>query len=205
MLKPVPTTSLDERLDDILKKSASLMATRGYHGTSMRDLAEATGRSLSGLYHYFQGKEDLLFLVNQRGFSAMLDMVTELQKTDIDEAETLATLIRNHICYFTDHMNEMHMMMVGTLELAPNRSKEINALKESYRKRVQTIVDDYIKANHGTQLSNAELTRKTYLLFGMMNWIFGWYSSGTHGSADELANDIFNTFTTGCITIGTAQ
>ena len=53
---------------DILRTSCELMATKGFHGTSMRDLAHATGRSVSGLYHHFQGKEDLLFLINYHGF-----------------------------------------------------------------------------------------------------------------------------------------
>ncbi|MBK7205600.1 MAG: helix-turn-helix transcriptional regulator [Thermomonas sp.] len=58
--------------DDIVAECAALMAREGYHGTSMRDLARGTGRSLSGLYHHFRSKEELLYLINQRGFSSLL-------------------------------------------------------------------------------------------------------------------------------------
>ena len=92
----------------------------------------------------------------------------------------------------------MRVIMFGTQDLAPERSRDISASKEHYRERVQAIVGAYIAEQKGVPLDNAELTRKTFLLFGMMNWIFGWYSSGDHGPAEELAEDIFQTFTKGC-------
>ncbi len=190
--------SSNPSLEDILEKSASLMAHRGYHGTSMRDLAETTGRSLSGLYHYFRGKEDLLYLVNLRGFAALQAKFQDLRGADLGPAETLQALIRNHIVYFTEHLSEMRVLMFGTLELSAGRRREINALKERYRLSVQEIVEAYIAETGKQKLGEMELARKTYLLFGMMNWIFGWYSSGVHGSPDDLAEDIYRTFTEGC-------
>jgi len=182
-------------LDKILERSARLMAHRGYHGTSMRDLAEVTGRSLSGLYHYLEGKEDLLYLINRQGFTSLLDMVETLPG---DPAERLKALITRHIEYFADHLEEMRVMMFGTLDLSKDRGREISQLKEAYRQNVQTIVGKFIEGARGEPLGDAALTRKTYLLFGMMNWIFGWYSSGHHGSPRDLADDIYRTFTEGC-------
>jgi len=34
-----------------------------------------------------------------------------------------------------------------------------------------------------------------------MNWIFGWYSATRHGTADQVADDIFRTFTRGCCAV----
>ena len=191
-------TNPNPNLDEILIRSARLMAHRGYHGTSMRDLAEVTGRSLSGLYHYFEGKEDLLYLINKRGFSSLLDLAEDLREAGFGPTEMLKGLISRHIGFFVDHLDEMRVMMFGTLELSKDRGREINRLKEAYRQNVQKIVGDYIVAARGVRLGEAELDRKTYLLFGMMNWIFGWYSSGAHGTPEHLANDIFRTFTEGC-------
>jgi AcrR family transcriptional regulator len=182
-------------LDKILERSARLMAHRGYHGTSMRDLAEVTGRSLSGLYHYFEGKEDLLYLINKQGFTSLLDMAQNLHG---GPDERLKSLITRHIEYFADHLEEMRVMMFGTLDLSKDRGREISQLKETYSQNVQMIVGDYIMRVRGQRLEEAELTRKTYLLFGMMNWIFGWYSSGDHGSPQDLADDIYRTFSEGC-------
>jgi AcrR family transcriptional regulator len=54
---------------NILNPALSLMAQRGVSGTSMRDLAAATGLNVASLYHYFPSKQDLLVAVlAERGF-----------------------------------------------------------------------------------------------------------------------------------------
>jgi AcrR family transcriptional regulator len=54
---------------NILNTALSLMAQRGVSGTSMRDLAAATGLNVASLYHYFPSKQDLLVAVlAERGF-----------------------------------------------------------------------------------------------------------------------------------------
>ncbi|MGH8996717.1 MAG: TetR/AcrR family transcriptional regulator [Acidimicrobiales bacterium] len=54
---------------NILDTALSLMAQRGVAGTSMRDLAAATGLNVASLYHYFPSKQDLLVAVlAARGF-----------------------------------------------------------------------------------------------------------------------------------------
>ncbi len=185
-------------LDEILNQSAELMAQTGYHGTSMRELAQVTGRSLSGLYHYFSNKEELLFLINQRGFTSLLDMSGNLMDQDLSPEQRLSGLIHNHVTYFMDHLNEMRVMTSGSMEMNDQRSRVLWRLKEDYAKLGQQIVGDYI--NHQTEAfyPPEAVSRKTFLLYGMMNWIFGWYSAEQHGSAEEVAQDIFRTFTEGC-------
>ncbi|MGH9044124.1 MAG: TetR/AcrR family transcriptional regulator [Acidimicrobiales bacterium] len=54
---------------NILNTALSLMAQRGVAGTSMRELASATGLNVASLYHYFPSKQDLLVAVLvERGF-----------------------------------------------------------------------------------------------------------------------------------------
>lgn len=185
-------------LDEILDKSAQLMAHLGYHGTSMRDLAQVTGRSLSGLYHYFNNKEELLFLINQRGFKSLLEMSNDLLKQDITPEKRLSGLIRNHVTYFIDHLSEMRIMTSGTMEMSEQRSQTLWKLKQEYTHLAQNIVGNYIKNQTGIDHSTNIISRKTFLLYGMMNWIFGWYSAKDHGTAVQVAEDIFRTFTNGC-------
>jgi len=162
--------------DDILSQCATLMARQGYHGTSMRDLARTTGRSLSGLYHYFSNKEELLFLINQRGFPSLLE-----------NGERLRAAYREAVSEVPDKapMSSAH-------------GEIIRQLKDRYGRIMHFAVDQYMQA-HGHKAEQIEIERKTYLLFGMLNWIFGWYSYDEHGSVEMLAQDVFATFTQGCL------
>lgn len=189
----------NNNLDEILKKSAKLMAKQGYHGTSMRDLAETTGHSLSGLYHYLSSKDDLLFKINEFGFTALLQSARSILQQDLSPDDKLKAVISNHIEFFSSHLSEMRVMMFGTHDIDRKRGRIIGDLKDEYASMVTGAVSGYLKNVSSERFTASEISRKTYLLFGMMNWIYGWYSKDEHGSANELANDIYNTFTKGCL------
>ena len=188
---------MQNSLDQIVRKCARLMARKGYHGTSMRDLSQVTGRSLAGLYHHFENKEQLLYLINERGFSSLLASARQVAARELTAEQRLKALIENHVSYFAGHLSEMRVMMFGTTELSPGRNKEIHAIKGEYSSIVRNCVAAVYHNASSKTLSVSELERKTFLLFGMMNWIFGWYSRKQHGSPEELAADIHETFTRG--------
>lgn len=189
-------------LDEILRKSAKLMAKQGYHGTSMRDLAETTGHSLSGLYHYLDSKDELLFKINERGFTSLLETAKNILEQEISPEDKLKAVIGNHIDFFSSNMSEMRVMMFGTHDIDRKRSQIIIGLKDDYASIVKQVVSGYMNSRSNKQFAEQEISRKTYLLFGMMNWIYGWYSKNEHGSASELASDIYDTFTQGCVKRG---
>ena len=188
-------------LDQILEQSAQLMAKKGYHGTSMRDLAQTTGRSLSGLYHYFSNKDELLFLINYRGFTSLVDAAQRLINDKQTAEQRLKCLISNHVNYFYRHQSEMRVMMFSTQQVDEVRSKEIKVLKNKYTNDFTTAVSDYILQISGKKISKNLLERKSYLLFGMMNWVYGWFSTDEHGTVEELVEDIYSTFTEGCLVV----
>ena len=46
---------------EILRAAARLFQQRGYHATSMSDVAAALKLSKGGLYHHFKSKDEILF------------------------------------------------------------------------------------------------------------------------------------------------
>ncbi len=182
------------KLEEILHQSSRLMAKKAYHGTSMRDLACQTGHSVSGLYNYFKNKEELLYLINYNGFSAITDTLNRTLETMHGPQERLYALIYNHIHYFMAHRDEMKVMMMGTQEMALEKSRVIREIKDKYTQTSQEIVREIYQAETGAAPDKKEISRKTFLLFGMMNWIFGWYSPKEHGDTEALINDVYTTF-----------
>jgi AcrR family transcriptional regulator len=64
-----PAAGATNQRQHIIDTALSLMAQRGVDGTSMRDLATASGLNVASLYHYFNSKRDLLVAVlEDRGY-----------------------------------------------------------------------------------------------------------------------------------------
>jgi len=184
-------------VQEILGKSSRLMARVGFHGTSMRELARETGRSLAGLYHYFQSKEDLLFLINHNGFTRLNDAWRRLSQHLETPEERLYGFIFLHTHYFVANIDEMRVMNWGTQALTYDRAMSIRNLKDQHTDDARTVVKEIHVAATGRPVEAQRGERLTYLLFGMMNWIFGWYSSDEHGEVDDLVCDIYSVFLRG--------
>jgi AcrR family transcriptional regulator len=181
-------------LGEILRQACRLMAKNGYHGTSMRDIAQETGRSLSGLYHYFRSKEDIIFLINHHGFTTLNDMLGKMERSFDRPGEKLYAFVYCHTRYFTDHLDEMRVMTWGTHELPVERADAIQALKDRYTGAARDIVGAVYREASGDDLDAQRLSRETFILFGMLNWIFGWYSPARYGRVEDLVGDIYRTF-----------
>jgi AcrR family transcriptional regulator len=178
---------------DILRTSCQLMAEKGFHGTSMRDLAHATGRSVSGLYHHFRGKEDLLFLINYHGFTTLNDSWAQLEDSFRTPEQRLYAFVFFHTGYFVEHIDQMRVMTWGTHAMNLEKARIVQSLKNRYTDAARRILRDVCRADATNAVDAQRLERLTFLLFGMMNWVFGWYSRRRHGDVAELARDIYRT------------
>src|SRR3989449_10808288 len=96
----------DERLDHLLARAAKVFAERGYHSTTMRDLAAASGTSLPGVYYYVKGKEELPSLIEERCFTRGLDRPRRAvapASGDGDPLDRLQASVRHHATFSAAH------------------------------------------------------------------------------------------------------
>ncbi|MGH2730484.1 MAG: TetR/AcrR family transcriptional regulator, partial [Actinomycetota bacterium] len=73
------TSPRRDRRDDILKASLHLFAEKGFHGTSMRDIARAADITEGLIYHYFASKRDLFrAIIEEYSFLPLLRTLPDL-------------------------------------------------------------------------------------------------------------------------------
>src|SRR3954469_4405536 len=75
--------------------AARLFAERGYHGTSINDLAGALGIQKASVYSHIKGKEDLLAEIALAGAAAFHDALDGVP-ADVPAAERLRVALRAH-------------------------------------------------------------------------------------------------------------
>ena len=168
----------DERLDHLLARAARVFAEKGYHPTTMRDLAAASGMSLAGMYYYVRGKEELLALIQERCFAAVLEGAERAIAAvrGGDPAERLQAFIRHHVSYFAQHMAEMKV-------LSHEPSRAVSGIKRRYVNLLERLLRDA-----GPEQAAVDRSAATYILFGMMNWIYNWYDPAGEIDPRRLAD-----------------
>ncbi len=89
--------AIGARYDGILGAACDVIARRGFHQASIREIARAAGLSLAGLYHYVGGKPELLFLVLDRALDRLIDDLDRALAGARTPEERLRGLIRTHL------------------------------------------------------------------------------------------------------------
>ncbi|MGH2602819.1 MAG: TetR/AcrR family transcriptional regulator [Gemmatimonadales bacterium] len=162
--------SYDERLDHLLTQAARVFADKGYHPTTMRDLAAASGMSLAGMYYYVRGKAELLQLIQERCFTRVLEGAEQAVAAARDPVERLAAFIRHHVAFFARHMPEMKVLSHEAASLSGEGRRRVNASKRRYVDLLEALLKEAAPDEPAAERSAA-----AYALFGMMNWIYTWY------------------------------
>jgi len=196
--KRATAVGYEEKHLELLRAAASLIARHGYHNTSMRDMARAAGRSLSGLYYYFSGKEELLFQIQHHCYSTLLDIAREALVGVESPREKLLVFISHHIGFFRRNMDEMKVLAHEDLTLTGEYGTQILEIKREYS---QILID--ITAEYEAELSptsspdhpSAEMA--AFILFGAMNWLYTWPRRLRKLPAEELAAAVAQVFLCG--------
>jgi AcrR family transcriptional regulator len=159
----------------------------------MRDLAAAAGMSLSGLYHYFEGKDELLYELQRDAFERLTGPLAELPQ-DLSPSGKIERLIQNHLEFFADHITEMKVLTHESDVLGDELARRMRRLRRSYYELCLGIVTDLLKSRRRRDLDPRIATMS---LFGMINWIYTWYKPATDGPAAPLARQMTDIFLRG--------
>jgi TetR/AcrR family transcriptional regulator, cholesterol catabolism regulator len=101
MTKKIPTTIKDQELvaqrrGEIIDVATRLFLERGFHKTSIRDIARACPFNLASLYMYVASKEDILFLVAQQLIEEKAKAMAAVEVSADDPAGSLRTALKSY-------------------------------------------------------------------------------------------------------------
>lgn len=187
---PEPDTRFDRQLARVLEHAARIFCDKGYEGASMRDLSRASGMSLAGLYHYFESKEELLYLIQKHAFQTIIEKVREKLKQSSDPEERLRLFIENHLEYFLANKEAMKVLTHEDETLKNGRGSQVRAIKREYYRICFDLLED-LRTSHELEFSSRLAVLS---LFGMINWIYTWHNPRVDANAKALAaqmGDIF--------------
>ena len=191
----------------IFEAAARLIASEGFHGMSMRHLARTADTSLSNLYNYFASKEEILFALQRQAFETLVASASAALEQIDDPAGRLYIFISHHLRYFVHHPEVMRVLVHEAASLPPEQRQTVRRLKEDYFRLGREILRRLIgegcagaDSEPRKPVADAELDRITYSVFGMLNWIYGWYDPAVHGSPSDLARTIHRLVLCGVVT-----
>jgi AcrR family transcriptional regulator len=177
---------MSARRSQLTREAARLFARKGYHGTSIGDIADALGVQKGSLYSHIASKEDLLYETMRDGaaaFHGSLDAIPD----DLPSTEKIRLALRGHLRVVAEQLDVATVFVQEWRYLEGPRRDEIVAERRRYEERIRDLFRE------GRELSElrADLDESVaaLLLLSAANWAYTWLKPGR--DTDELADRFY--------------
>ena len=176
------------RKDQIYEVAERLFSERGYHATTIREIARELQIEGGSLYSHISGKQDLLYEIVLRGSEQFLRAAREVLASGGPAREQLRELMRRHLAIMAESTPRAIVHFHEWRHLEPERQAVIRARRDEYEGYIRQIIR--IGVAGGEFMPNDERLISLQVL-SLLNWTYQWYSPGGTWNADDLANHFF--------------
>lgn len=176
---------MTERRAELVRAAARLFAERGYHGTSMGDIADALGVQKASLYSLTESKQQLLYDAVRAGaeaFHGALDAVDD----DAHAVERIRQALRGHLRVVAEQLAAATVFIREWRYLEGDARDEFVAERRRYEERWRDLFRDGVE--RGELRQDLPAQDAALLLLSAANWAYTWLrpGSGTDALADRF-------------------
>ncbi len=169
--KRAPQARSTEVSEHIRLAAVRLFCERGYHGTSMRDLAIAVHLEPASLYYHFATKQQILFDVFRRTMEDLLEGVQRVLVDGMDARQQLVAVVRFHVGFHVERQHEAFVSHSELRSLEPVQREAIVALRDRYQAILCRVLLSGVTQGHFV-IGDVRLTATAILTLtsGVADW-----------------------------------
>ena len=183
----VEAGDIDERRMEVYKTAAQIFYEKGFNATSMNDIADATGLTKGGLYHYIEGKQELLYIIMNLGLDA-LEQEVVVPANAIADAETrLKSIIRNHARQIAAGYHAVTVISDEVRALNEAQYEKVTVRRRAYYGLLRSTLDE-LKVEGKLRDINTRVA--VFSILGMILWVSRWYQPDDRLTPDEVSEEI---------------
>ena len=179
---------------DIIQAAAQIFRQKGYHGTSMQDIADAVHLQKASLYHHISGKQEILIDILDRALDLLIEDIDAVAKSDITPEQKVRQAMQAYVGRLTEDTDLAAVLMQEYRSLAD----DLQAAHIARRDRLESIWREIlIEGIISGDFRHTDEVITTFAILGVLNWMITWYQPGGRLSAQEIASQFGDIFLKG--------
>ena len=179
---------------DIIQAAAQIFREKGYHGTSMQDIADAVQLQKASIYHHVESKQDILFSILEQALDMLIADMRAVVDSVLSPEEKLQLAMQVYIGRLTEDADLSTVLLLEHRSLEDELGIKHNKRRDRYeilwRQMIQEGVDQGV-------FRPIDVSIVTFALLGVQNWMITWFKVGGRYSALELADHFSDLFLRG--------
>ena len=179
----------------VLSTAAQLFNERGFHATSLDDIAARLGVSKPTLYYYVKSKDQILLECVRQGLEMTLEGIEVSRQAGGTALDQLEACMRVYARIVTMDFG-MCLIRVGDEQLPPESRKALRRMKAQIDLAFRRLVEAGVQQG---LLTPCDPKMTAFMIGGALSWIGKWYDSGGAYSPDEIAEQAVRTLLEGVL------
>ncbi len=176
---------------EIALAAVKLFEQKGYHATSVQDIADEVGLQKGSLYHYIHSKEDLLLQIAHQAITEFNQRLEHILTMNVPAREKLVQAVENHLTVSVSNLQTTTVLLREAFSLGEHQHQVIQELTDRYVDLWTQILEE---GNASGEFSVKNPKIAALAILGSCNWVYRWYKPDGQMSAREVAevfSDLF--------------
>ena len=171
------------RLQEVLQSAANIFFAKGFHATSIEDVARDVGMLKGSLYYYIKSKDDLLFRLLLAGIEDGDAYIAKQIDLAGEPVEQLERAIRAQIDYIIQNRVPFGLFLHEFDSLSGKRQHKLISVMSRYNSRFVELVR---RGQEQGKLMAGEPWLVVNGILGMCNWLYRWYDTDQISDPEQV-------------------
>lgn len=182
------------RKEAMLEAAIALFSEKGYHATTVREIAQAVGILPGSLYAHMAAKEDLLYEAVVQAWERFRKAVAPIAESKGHAGERLRRAMAAHIRVVAESPAAATVFLHEWKALSPDRRARAVAHREAYEELLARIIRDGVESGVFRPLDQRFIR---LLVLSAVNWAYQWYRPDGPLSPEQVADRFYEVISQG--------
>lgn len=171
----------------ILEQAARLFTDKGFEGTSLMDIAQATELTRPALYHYFKSKDEILVTLVEQASRGAAEKLERIASGQLPPTDKLRAATRELVLDRASAPQQFRMLDRSEAALPKQIADRHIRAKRAALTGMTTIIAEGMTS---AAFRQTDERLAALSVIGMCNWVAWWYRPGRDAEPEVVAEMI---------------
>ncbi|MFN2216275.1 MAG: TetR/AcrR family transcriptional regulator [Anaerolineales bacterium] len=180
--------------ENILEAAAQIIRQKGFHATSMQDIADAVSLQKASLYHHVSNKQEILLLLLEQGLDLLTARLMEVIQSDLPADDKIRHAVLAFFEILSEHSDIVSVLLLEYRSLDSEFQTRHIASRDRYENLWRELISEGVQSGLFRKCDSALTARS---LLGVMNWTITWYRPSGPLSVTQITDHVTDLFLNG--------
>ena len=182
--------------DEILAAAAQIFGQKGFHATSMQDIAEAVNLQKASLYYHVSSKQEILVDILDRALDLFITNMQAVMASPLPPDEMLRQAMQTYMVTILQQRDLASVLLLEHRSLDPELHTRHIPRRDRFESLWRELIQHGLAAGCYYAVDPAMTARA---LLGVMNWVITWYSPQGKLTPDQISRQYADLFLNGLL------